>query len=422
MISQPPMNPFQQYGYQFHPDTDSTDTDLFPLENPEGYQLPSDNVMADPHARNHLPPHAVVIGAGVVGVTTAFELAKRGYQVSVIEKYPNVAAFCSHANAGVMRQREGILIPKFSMRKALKSLLPWYQLKASRSSASSSAPASSSSTRISTDNTFIDPRLFVEWHSYKYAFSSFKLFANKIFFKYFYRFGRGSDGRQWRSEYQEKLDHSFDTFNDYYFSSIKQQVHEYNDIILNLNNANNLNSNRRERDSSASSASVKTKTKAKRMLMNTKFKSNYLKDINVNADFDHSDDNNGDGNDGNDTNALQRIRGILLNNGSVNESGDESDNGNDNNENDIDSHVANSFVGNCGEFTHNLSLHSATQLGIHFRMNCKATDIWVDKGQIIGVTLDHKKLLSASVVIVCGGILTDYLLQNRVHFLNCRHM
>src|ERR687884_630451 len=43
-----------------------------------------------------------VIGAGIVGVTTAFELAGDGHQVTVYERRGSVAAETSFANAGVV--------------------------------------------------------------------------------------------------------------------------------------------------------------------------------------------------------------------------------------------------------------------------------------------------------------------------------
>jgi D-amino-acid dehydrogenase len=42
----------------------------------------------------------VVLGAGVVGVTTAFYLAKRGFEVTVVDRADAVASGASHANAG----------------------------------------------------------------------------------------------------------------------------------------------------------------------------------------------------------------------------------------------------------------------------------------------------------------------------------
>jgi D-amino-acid dehydrogenase len=42
----------------------------------------------------------VVLGAGVIGVTTAFYLAKRGFQVTVVDRAEDVASGASHANAG----------------------------------------------------------------------------------------------------------------------------------------------------------------------------------------------------------------------------------------------------------------------------------------------------------------------------------
>ncbi|MEO0028857.1 MAG: hypothetical protein RJB45_898, partial [Pseudomonadota bacterium] len=42
-----------------------------------------------------------VIGAGVIGITTAYELAAQGHQVSVFERNGAAAEECSFANTGV---------------------------------------------------------------------------------------------------------------------------------------------------------------------------------------------------------------------------------------------------------------------------------------------------------------------------------
>src|SRR2546428_539713 len=44
----------------------------------------------------------VIIGAGVVGVTTAYYLAKSGHQVTVVEKEPEAAMLASGGNAGLI--------------------------------------------------------------------------------------------------------------------------------------------------------------------------------------------------------------------------------------------------------------------------------------------------------------------------------
>lgn len=41
-----------------------------------------------------------ILGAGVVGLTSAYYLAKKGYQVTVIDRQPGVALETSFANAG----------------------------------------------------------------------------------------------------------------------------------------------------------------------------------------------------------------------------------------------------------------------------------------------------------------------------------
>jgi D-amino-acid dehydrogenase len=48
------------------------------------------------------PMHVVVIGAGIVGVTTAYYLRQRGFEVTVLERNTGVAQAASFANAGVI--------------------------------------------------------------------------------------------------------------------------------------------------------------------------------------------------------------------------------------------------------------------------------------------------------------------------------
>ena len=44
---------------------------------------------------------ALVLGAGIVGVTTAYELLRDGFEVTVIDREPEAANFTSYANAGL---------------------------------------------------------------------------------------------------------------------------------------------------------------------------------------------------------------------------------------------------------------------------------------------------------------------------------
>eukprot|EP01084_Bolivina_argentea_P256346 431557_1 len=79
--------------------------------------------------------NAVVIGAGIVGVCTAFELSKSGYNVTVIEKFPLAGQFCSMGNAGVIRDHSAppfkSLVPHLSTAsliwETLKSVLPRFK-------------------------------------------------------------------------------------------------------------------------------------------------------------------------------------------------------------------------------------------------------------------------------------------------------
>ena len=44
----------------------------------------------------------MVIGGGIVGLTSAYALARKGYRVTVIDKLPGVSEMCSRANAGII--------------------------------------------------------------------------------------------------------------------------------------------------------------------------------------------------------------------------------------------------------------------------------------------------------------------------------
>lgn len=51
----------------------------------------------------------VVLGAGVVGVTTAYELARDGHEVTVIDRLDRAASETSYANAGLIAP-EGMFV------------------------------------------------------------------------------------------------------------------------------------------------------------------------------------------------------------------------------------------------------------------------------------------------------------------------
>ena len=46
--------------------------------------------------------HILILGAGVIGVTTAYELLKAGYEVTVIDRQPEPALESSFGNAGLI--------------------------------------------------------------------------------------------------------------------------------------------------------------------------------------------------------------------------------------------------------------------------------------------------------------------------------
>lgn len=66
--------------------------------------------------------HIVVIGAGVVGVTTAYELQQRGHQVTVIERLSGAGLETSRGNAG--QRSYGVVYP-WASAAMVKKALPW---------------------------------------------------------------------------------------------------------------------------------------------------------------------------------------------------------------------------------------------------------------------------------------------------------
>lgn len=68
------------------------------------------------------PKRIAVIGAGVTGITTAYALARRGHQVTVVEKLLGPALETSRANAG---QRSYGYVSPWASPFMLKHALPW---------------------------------------------------------------------------------------------------------------------------------------------------------------------------------------------------------------------------------------------------------------------------------------------------------
>ena len=66
--------------------------------------------------------HIVVIGGGVVGVTTARELIRRGHRVTVLERHPVAGNETSKGNAA--QRSYGVVYPWADPSMVFKSL-PW---------------------------------------------------------------------------------------------------------------------------------------------------------------------------------------------------------------------------------------------------------------------------------------------------------
>ena len=56
--------------------------------------------MLNLHNNNNHSKKAIIIGAGIVGLTTACRLAEEGYLVTIIEQKTKAAEGASNANAG----------------------------------------------------------------------------------------------------------------------------------------------------------------------------------------------------------------------------------------------------------------------------------------------------------------------------------
>lgn len=67
-----------------------------------------------------------MVGAGVVGLTTAYELSRKGYRVTVIERRADVAQAASYANAGTLNgsMRELMASPQ-NFKRAVSHFLGW---------------------------------------------------------------------------------------------------------------------------------------------------------------------------------------------------------------------------------------------------------------------------------------------------------
>merc|ERR1712215_398290 len=50
------------------------------------------------------PKTAIVIGGGIIGISSAYQLAKRGVQVTVLESNPSISSVASYKNGAILCQ------------------------------------------------------------------------------------------------------------------------------------------------------------------------------------------------------------------------------------------------------------------------------------------------------------------------------
>eukprot|EP01104_Vermistella_antarctica_P021237 TRINITY_DN945_c0_g1_i1.p1 TRINITY_DN945_c0_g1~~TRINITY_DN945_c0_g1_i1.p1 ORF type:complete len:691 (-),score=105.27 TRINITY_DN945_c0_g1_i1:28-2100(-) len=97
------------------------------------------------------PPRAVIVGGGVVGVSTAYSLARKGYRVVVIDSSSSSGGACSAAAAGGMA-RSNPLTDRSTWLAVAKNLMPDFPSFLQPSSPTS--PSSSSETPAALRPTF----------------------------------------------------------------------------------------------------------------------------------------------------------------------------------------------------------------------------------------------------------------------------
>lgn len=77
----------------------------------------------DSKKNNKQQQRVIVIGAGVVGVSTAYKLALQGHEVVVLEPAPKPGEECSHCAAGGM-QRQNVVVNRDTWISVLKCIIP----------------------------------------------------------------------------------------------------------------------------------------------------------------------------------------------------------------------------------------------------------------------------------------------------------
>ena len=285
--------------------------------------------------------NAIVIGAGCVGISTAFELSRNGYSVTLLDKFPLAAQFASMGNAGLIRPRENTYSSQWKSIKseynlpsliseALKSL--WPTFKPNYSSAA-----------------FIDPLFFTEFTSYKWGLSLLK--------------------SKWiKPKSDPKLLESYDQYCMDAFVSNAKYIYNCtgNDYLQNQGYANIY--------PPLSTMSLTNPNKIYSALNQIK-----AKQVQVNIPNDNP------------------VRKDI-----------------DNTKIEL---FPNAFISDCHSYSNNMI--KLKDININFRANTEAKRILMDKDDnVYGVLLDDDSILPADTIVICGGVLTNEIIQNRVYKMN----
>eukprot|EP01084_Bolivina_argentea_P256347 431559_1 len=288
--------------------------------------------------------NAVVIGAGIVGVCTAFELSKSGYNVTVIEKFPLAGQFCSMGNAGVIRDHSAPPFKSVAPHSSTASLI-WNAFK-------STLP-----TFKPHYQTFgcLDPYFFTDITCNKWVYAFFK---SKI---------KKKNNQQLLDVFDQYCLHSYISN-----SAEIKNITDY-DFLSNTGYAQII-------PTSKSISNVKHAKNLYGQLSVPKL----LQVTNTNTNIDQLSTT---------TPTQNTIDTIAV------------------------EHYPHSWIGDCHKFSN--FVKTVTMNDINFRFNSEAQQILIDKNNnVYGVEIDNNEIIKADKIIICAGVLTNNIIQNKIYQMN----